>query len=78
MMTNYVKETDEEMRQQSNRTYGRIVASLAPELAHRYGHLQDARSELETRLRAAIDSKCWAIASDLARQLAVGSQPESG
>ncbi|OAI41509.1 hypothetical protein AYO40_00300 [Planctomycetaceae bacterium SCGC AG-212-D15] len=30
LMTNYVKETDEEMRQRSNRTFNRIMASLSP------------------------------------------------
>jgi hypothetical protein len=36
MMTSYVKETDEEMRQKSNRTFHRIRASLAPEFARRF------------------------------------------
>jgi hypothetical protein len=42
MMTNYVKENDEEMRERSNRTYQRILASLPPEVAHRYGYTGDA------------------------------------
>ena len=59
MMTNYVQENDEEMRQRSNRTYRRIIASLPAEVAVRYGHVRDARSELEERLRAALDAKDW-------------------
>ena len=63
LMTNYVKETDEEMRQRSNRTYRRILASLSSEVATRYGHVQDARSEMESQLRAAIDAQDWETAS---------------
>ena len=69
LMTNYVKETDEEMRQRSNRTYRRILASLSPEVAVQYGHIQDARSEMESHLRAAIDKKNWAQAIEIAQQL---------
>ena len=39
LMTNYVKETDEQIRQMSNRTFYRILASLPPEVARRYGHV---------------------------------------
>ncbi len=78
MMTNYVKETDEAMRQRSNRTYRRIMASLPAEVAERYGHVWDARSELEERLRAATDAKEWALATELAARLARNGQPGSG
>ena len=69
MMTNYVKESDEEMRQRSNRTYRRIQASLSSEVAASYGHIQDARSEMESQLRAAIDAKDWAMVSDIVKRL---------
>ena len=39
MMANYVRETDEEMRQRSNRTHHRIVASLSPKVRRRYGYV---------------------------------------
>ena len=68
--TNYVKETDEEARHRSNRTYRRILASLAPEVAARYGHVQDARSEMESELRAAMDAKDWATVTELSNRLA--------
>jgi hypothetical protein len=74
-MTNYVKETDEEMRQRSNRTYQRILASLSPKVAAQYGHIQDARSELESRLRAAIDAKDWAQAAQISQQLRRNDRP---
>jgi hypothetical protein len=36
MMKNYVRETDEEMRQKINRTFARVAASLSLEVAQRY------------------------------------------
>ena len=77
LMTNYVKETDEEMRQRSNRTYRRIQASLSPEVASRYGHVQDARSEMESQLRAAIDKKNWAHVIEVAQQLQHQALPQT-
>jgi hypothetical protein len=68
-MTNYVKETDEEMRQRSNRTHRRILASLFPKVARRYGHFEEIGSELESRLRVAINIKNWALVSQIATQL---------
>ena len=70
LMTNYVKETDEEMHQRSNRTFRRIVASLSPEVALRYGHVEDAHSAMENRLRAAIEAKDWSLAAEIAARLA--------
>ena len=70
LVTNYIKETDEEMRQRSNRTYRRVLASLSSAVAARYGHVQDARSEIESQLRAAVDAKDWARASEIAKRLA--------
>jgi len=78
LMTNYVKETDEEMRQRSNRTYWRIHASLSPEVAAQYGCARNARSETESQLRVAIDAKDWTTASDIARRLAQDGQSRDG
>ena len=58
-MTNYVKETDEEMCK-SNRTYARIVASLSPEIALRYGHEAFVVDPLAQRLNEAITAQNWA------------------
>jgi hypothetical protein len=57
------------MRQRSNRTYRRIQASLSSEVAVRYGHVQDARSEIENQLRAAVDAKDWAMVSEITKRL---------
>lgn len=40
MMAHYVRETDEEMRQASNRTFQRIVASFPSAVAACYGHVE--------------------------------------
>ena len=69
LMTNYAKETDVEARQRSNRTFRRILASLPPEVAIRYGFVHDARSEMENQLRAAIDAKDWGRATELVAKL---------
>ena len=78
LMTNYVKETDEEMRQRSNRTYWRIHASLSPAVAARYGCIRNARSEVESQLRVAIDTKDWVTASEIAKRLAHDGQTGNG
>lgn len=70
MMTNYVKESDEELRQRSNRTYQRIIASLAPEVAERYGYVEKAKSDLERRLEAAVAAQNWDLAQALSSRLA--------
>jgi integrase len=70
MMTNYVKESDEELRQRSNRTYHRIVASLAPEVAARYGYVETAKSDLERALEAAVAAQNWDLAQALSARLA--------
>ncbi|MBY0526643.1 MAG: hypothetical protein K2R98_24820 [Gemmataceae bacterium] len=70
MMTNYVKESDEELRQRSNRTYRRIVASLAPAVAARHGYVEKAKSDLERRLEAALATQNWDLVQALSARLA--------
>jgi integrase len=70
MMTNYVKETDEQLRQASNRTFARLVASLPAEVARRYGHAEIGDEDLEQLLRAAIAAKDWLRVTGLSARLA--------
>jgi integrase len=70
LMTNYVKETDEEMRQRSNRTYARILASLSPEVACRYGYEPAPVDPLAQRLTEAIAAQNWALANAITAELA--------
>ena len=71
MMRHYVTERDEELRQASNRTYARILASLPPEVATRYGYpSENETDDLEARLAAATNAQDWNLVTDLARQLA--------
>lgn len=69
LMTSYVRETDEQLRQASNRTFSRIIASLPSDLAQRCGH-DEKRDNTEERLRAAIEAKDWQLAADLTSRLA--------
>lgn len=71
MMRHYVKLTDPERRNASNRTFYRIAASLAPETVKRYGHLiaQVPRDELESALQAAAEAKDWLRVSQISVQL---------
>lgn len=78
LMTNYVKETDEEMRQKSNRTYQRILASLSPEVARRYGYIEANITDLARRLQAATEAQDWPLVAALAARLGQGRRPGVG
>lgn len=69
MMANYVRETDEEMRQRSNRTYRRLLASLSPAVRRRYGYVPSPTEELEEQLQAAHATKNWQLVGELAAKL---------
>jgi len=70
MMTNYVKETDEQLRRASNRTFRRLLASLPSEVAQRYGHEENRMEDLEAQLREVIAAKDWPKVADLSTRLA--------
>jgi hypothetical protein len=71
MMRHYVTERDEELRQASNRTYARILASLPPGVVTWYGYApENETDDLEARLAVATSAQDWNLVTDLARQLA--------
>jgi hypothetical protein len=70
LMTSYVKETDEEMRQASNRTFHRILASLPPEVARQYGHAETTAGDLEEKLKRAAAAKDWTRVAQISAELA--------
>jgi len=70
LMTHYVKEADVQMRQRSNRTFFRIQASLSPELARQYGHVESNPGLLEEKLKVAIAAKDWPLVSQISVELA--------
>ena len=71
MLKHYVTEREEELRQASNRTFQRILASLPPQVATRYGHLADnGEIQLEMLLRAATEAQDWPRVGELAAELA--------
>jgi hypothetical protein len=74
LMTSYAKETDEEMRHKSNRTYARILASLRPDVAERFGYSAPKPDPLAVRLQEAIATQNWDLATRLAAELAKRSQ----
>ena len=69
MMTSYVTERDEELRQKSNRFFARIVAGLHPTVAARYGHVETPIDALRRQLRLAVDAGDWKTAARIAAQL---------
>ena len=51
MMTNYVKETDDEMRRKNTRTFQRIIASLPAEVAEGYGYSEKDKKPSSAEFR---------------------------
>jgi integrase len=78
MMTSYVKETDQELRARSNRTFARILASLPAEVARRYGHAEPTPTPLEQLLQVAITAKDWDRVAALSARMAKKWRPEVG
>ena len=70
MMTHYVEEGDPELREASNRTYQRLLASLTPEVARRYGYVAPTPSALEEKLAAAIAAKDWRLVQEISAKMA--------
>lgn len=69
MMTSYVKETDEEMRQKSNRTFERIANSLRPDVAERYGFVPRKMDALMEQLNAAVAAQNWPLVETITAEL---------
>jgi hypothetical protein len=65
LMTSYVKETDEELRQASNRTFARILANLSAELARRCSYTARQEEGLEERFRKPVEGCDWSLAAKL-------------
>jgi integrase len=78
LMTNYVKETDDELRARSNRTYDRILASLPAEVACRYGHAVRPPTPLEEQLGVALAAKDWERVAALSQALAEQQKAAAG
>ena len=72
MMTHYVEETDPELRDASNRTFCRILASLPSSVAQRYGHfeIEVDVAGLEAKVQAATAEKNWPLVAELSALLA--------
>jgi hypothetical protein len=53
----------------SNRTFRRLLASLPPAVASRYGYAEDERTRLERQLAAATTAENWPLVAELAARL---------
>jgi hypothetical protein len=80
MLTHYVKEDDPVLREASNRTYQRILASLPTEVARRYGYfaIETPAAGLEEELQQAIAVKDWPRVNELSARLAEQHQQPTG
>jgi predicted component of type VI protein secretion system len=70
--------TDVQMRQASNRTFQRILASLSPAVALRYRHVEPQKSELEKRLDEARATQNWELVTQLSNELAKRERAATG
>jgi len=74
MMASYTTLSDRKLRAMSNRTYRRILLSLQPEVAKRYGYVE-GESQLEEQVLAAVAVGDWKRVAELAARLASQSKP---
>jgi hypothetical protein len=66
------------MRQASNRTFHRILASLPPEVARRYGHVETTTGDLEEQLKRAAAIKDWTRVAQISAELAGQGRSPAG
>jgi integrase len=70
MMTSYVRETDEELRQKSNRTFERIASGFPGAVIGRYGFEFPSESiSLVDQLRQAVETRNWDTVTQLSVRL---------
>jgi len=74
MMTSYTTLSDRKLRAMSNRTYRRILLSLQPEVARRYGYVEE-ESQLEEQVLAAVATGDWKRVAELSARLATQAKP---
>jgi integrase len=71
MMASYVRETDEQLRAASNRTYARIVAAFPAELAARLGFERPQPiNPDEEEIKKAVAARDWVRVAELTAKLA--------
>ncbi len=61
----------------SNRTYNRILTSLLPEVAQRYGYVEDEWVRLDRQLRQAVEAQNWELVATLSVRLGKKERPEA-
>jgi hypothetical protein len=78
LRASYLKQSDKELRDESNRNYHRIAAALPPEVARRYGYEEANLTQLEERLAAAVAAKDWVLVAQLSAEVANRRPPVVG
>lgn len=75
LVTSYTTLTDRRLRAMSDRTYRRILLSLPPEVARRYGYVEgDSQLEEQEQVLAAVAAGDWKRVSELSAKLAQQSK----
>lgn len=69
MMTSYVRETDNEMRMKSNRTFERIAQALPEEVARAYDFIAPKNDPLVRKLAEAVTARDWPLVERLTGEL---------
>jgi integrase len=69
LRTSYIKQSDKERREESNRNYYRIASALPPAVAGRYGYLETTLAQLEGKLAAATAAKDWVVVAQLSAEV---------
>ena len=78
MMSSYVWEAEEQLRQRSNRMYRRLLQRLSSEVARRYGYQDSPKERLVSQLNVAAKSGEWATVERLAAELKQVDHRENG
>jgi integrase len=78
MTGHYVTQSDAQLRAGSNRTFRRILASLPPKVARRYGHVETKSAGLEQQLQQAVEQKNWDLVRELSARLSQKDRATAG
>ena len=75
LLSHYVKP---KLWRKSNRTFRRLLASLPPTVASRYGYAEDERALLERQLSEATEAGKWLLVAELAARLEQMGREQAG
>ena len=73
MNESYVKETDEALRQKSNRTFYRLPRQWPRDLQQRLGHIEESSAAIKELLKKATEAENWDLTHKLSARLLLGN-----